>query len=52
MDGSDGTRRTRKKLRCLYKIEEAMRAIRALSIVTKLSPVAARNSHGHDIGFP
>jgi hypothetical protein len=27
--------------------EEVMRAIRALPFVTKLSPVGARNSHGH-----
>jgi hypothetical protein len=31
----------------LVQIEEVMRAIRALQFVTKLSPVGARNSHGH-----
>jgi hypothetical protein len=31
----------------LVQIEEVMCAIRALPFVTKLSPVGARNSHGH-----
>jgi len=31
----------------LVQIEEVERSIRALPFVTKLSPVGARNSHGH-----
>ena len=31
----------------LVQMEEVERAIRALPFVTKLSPVGARNSHGH-----
>jgi hypothetical protein len=31
----------------IVQIEEVERVIRALSFVTKLSPVGARNSHGH-----
>ncbi len=31
----------------LVQIEELERTIRALPFVTKLSPVGARNSHGH-----
>jgi hypothetical protein len=42
-------RRTRKDTEdtTLVQIEEVERSIRALPFVTKLSPVGARNSHGH-----
>jgi hypothetical protein len=46
MDGSDGTRKDTEDT-TLVQIEELERAIRALPFVTKLSPVGARNSHGH-----
>ena len=46
MDGSDGTRKDTEDT-TLVQIEEFERAIRALPFVTKLSPVGARNSHGH-----
>jgi hypothetical protein len=46
MDGSDGTRKDTEDT-TIVQIEEVDRAIRALSFVTKLSPVGARNSHGH-----
>jgi hypothetical protein len=46
MDGSDGTRKDTEDTTIL-QIEEVERAIRALPFVTKLSPVGARNSHGH-----
>jgi hypothetical protein len=46
MDGSDGTRKDTEDT-TLVQIEEVERAIRALPFVTKLSPVGARNSHGH-----
>ena len=47
MDGSDGTRKDTEDTTMLVQIEEVMRAIWALPFVTKLSPVGARNSHGH-----
>jgi hypothetical protein len=46
MDGSDGTRKDTEDT-TLVQSEELERAIRALPFVTKLSPVGARNSHGH-----
>ena len=46
MDGSDGTRKDTEDT-TLVQIEELERTIRALPFVTKLSPVGARNSHGH-----
>ena len=46
MDGGDGTRKDTEDT-TLVQIEEVMRDIRVLSFVTKLSPVGARNSHGH-----
>ncbi len=46
MDGSDGTRKDTEDT-TIVQIEEVERAIRALPFVTKLSPVGARNSHGH-----
>ena len=47
MDGSDRTRKDTEDTTMLVQIEEVMRAIRTLSFVTKLSPIGARNSHGH-----
>ena len=47
MDGRDGTREDTEDTTMLLQIEEVMSAIGALPIVTKLSPVGARNSHGH-----
>ena len=47
MEGSDGTREDTEDTTMLLQIEEVMSAIGALPIVTKLSPVGARNSHGH-----
>jgi hypothetical protein len=47
MTGSDGTREDTQDTTILVQIEEVMRTIRELPFVTKLSPVAARNSHGH-----
>ena len=47
MEESDGTREDTEDTTILLQIEEVMRAIRALPIVTKLSRVGARNSHGH-----
>ena len=46
MDGGDGTRKDTEDT-TFVQIEEVMCAIRTLSFVTKLSPVGARNSHGH-----
>jgi hypothetical protein len=46
MDESDGTRKDTEDT-TLTPIEEVMCVIRALPFVTKLSPVGARNSHGH-----
>jgi hypothetical protein len=46
MDGSNGTHKDTEDT-TLVQIEEVERAIRALPFVTKLSPVGARNSHGH-----
>ena len=47
MEGSDGTREDTEDTMMLLQIEEVMCAIRALTFVTKVSPVGARNSHGH-----
>ena len=47
MEGSDGTREDTEDTTMLLQIEDVMSAIGALPIVTKLSPVGARNSHGH-----
>jgi hypothetical protein len=47
MDGSDETRKDTEDTAMLVQIDEVMCAIRSLSFVTKLSPVGARNSHGH-----
>ena len=52
MGGSDGTSEDTKDTTMLVHIEETMRDVRTLPILTKLQPVAARNIHGHDIGFP
>jgi hypothetical protein len=46
MDGSDETPKDTEDT-TLVQSEELERAIRALSFVTKLSSVGARNSHGH-----
>jgi hypothetical protein len=46
MDGSDGTRQDTEDT-TIVQIEEVDLDIRALSFVTKLSPVGVRNSHGH-----
>ena len=46
MDGRDETRKDTEDT-SLVQMEEVERAIRALPFVTKLSPVGARNSHGH-----
>ncbi len=43
---SDGTRQDTEDTTTLVQIEEVNRAIRALLLVTKLSPVGGRNSHG------
>jgi hypothetical protein len=43
----DGTRKDTEDTTLEQSEEEMMRAIRALPFVTKLSPVGARNSHGH-----
>ncbi len=42
-----GTRKDTEDTTLVQIEEELMRAIRALPFVTKLSPVGARNSHGH-----
>ena len=47
MEESDGTREDTEDTTMFLQIEEVIRTIRALSIVTKLSPVGTRNSHGH-----
>ena len=46
MDGRDETLKDTEDT-TLVQMEEVERAIRALPFVTKLSPVGARNSHGH-----
>ncbi len=51
MGGSDGTREDTKDTMMLAHIDETMRDVRTLPILTKLSPVDARNIHGHDMGF-
>ena len=43
MEGSDGTREDTEDTTMLLQIEEVMSAIGALPIVTKLSPVGAKN---------
>jgi hypothetical protein len=50
MDGSDETRKDTdfEDTTMLVQIDEVMCAIRSLSFVTKLSPVGARYSHGHE----
>ncbi len=47
MDGSGGIGKDTEDTTMLVQIEEVMRTIRALPFVIKLSPVGARNSHGH-----
>ncbi len=47
MEESDGTREDTGDITMLLQIEEVMSDIRALLIVTKLSPVGARKSHSH-----
>ena len=46
-NGRDGTRKDTEDTTLVQSEEEMMRVIRALPFVTKLSPVGARNSHGH-----
>jgi hypothetical protein len=43
----DGTRKDTEDTTLVQSEEDMMRTIRALPFVTKLSPVGARNSHGH-----
>ena len=47
MEGIDETREDTTDTTMLLQIEEVMHAIRAMPIVTKLSSVGVRNSHGH-----
>ena len=47
MEESDGTREDTEDTTMLLQIEGVMCVIRTLPIVTKLSPVGLRNSHGH-----
>ncbi len=46
----DGTLKDTEDTTLVQSEEDMMRAIRTLPFVTKLSPVGARNSHGH--GYP
>ncbi len=47
----DGTRKDTEDTTLVQSEEDMMRTIRALPFVTKLSPVGARNSHGHGYRF-
>jgi len=47
MDGSDGTHKDTEDTTMIVQIEEMKRGIRVIPFATKLSPVGARNNHGH-----